>query len=157
MLLLIIWAPSTVQDVSAFHSGSILTKLFAGCICSSLGLHPRCRMLLPSFRLHPHLPYSNFSPPSGLHPRCRMYMPVVWATSTPHASHTGCICLPFGLHPHWQPQSHRMLLLNHAMSSILTGVTCKHSVSQGVLSSLQRSPSSLNPRFSHTGCWPHPH
>ena len=65
-----------------------------------------------------------------------MYLPFIWATSSPHASLTGCICLPFGLHPHWQPQSHRMLLLSHAMSSNLTENIHSHRV---LLSSLQDS------------------
>ena len=96
-------------------------------------------MLLPSFRLHPHLLQFSFSPPSGLHPRRRMYLPFIWATSSPHASLTECICLPFGLHPHWQPLSQRMLLLSHAMSSILTGVTCNIQSHRVLLSSLQDS------------------
>ena len=156
MLLLNIWAPSMVQDVSVFHSGSIRTKLI-GCICPPLGLHPLCRMLLPLFRLYPHLPQSSSSPPSGLHPRCRMYLPFTWATSSPHASLTGRIFLPFGLHPHWQPQSHMMLLLSHAMSSILTGVTCKHSVSQGASVLFAGLHPHVILGFSHSGCWPHPH
>ena len=68
-----------------------------------------------------------------------MYLPFIWATSSPHASLTGCICLPFGLHPHWQPQSHRMLLLSHAMSSILTGVHANIQSHRVLLSSLQDS------------------
>ena len=130
-----------------------------GCFCSIFGLHPRCRMYQSSIQAPSaltnwmHLPairapsavqdasafiqapsaltivqlQSAIRAPSSVQDVPAFHLGYI----SPHASLTGCICLPFGLHPHWQPQSHRMLLLSHAMSSILTGVTCKHSVSQG--------------------------
>ena len=158
------------MDASAQHLGSIHG---AGCISLPFRLHPHytiCRMHLPVIRAPSSVQDASafIQAPSAL--TILQLQPAIRAQSSVpdvHACRLGYI--------HATRQSHRMhlpaiwapsslatpvtqdVLLNHAMSSILTGVTCKHSVSQGVLSSLQRAPSSLNPRFSHTGCWPHPH